>query len=161
MMGQPLGSAFSETPHDDQWLRRRTTELATERAVGGARDDEIAASVGAYRDLGPAYDDAIAAGLVERIGAEVDRRVDERISRFQDDAQPSAAGSRRAQRRTAGHSGGPLSWSQAFLAFGSMVIGAIASGINASHGGGPVPILVIWTAIVVINIGIFRTGRRP
>jgi hypothetical protein len=31
-----------------------------------SRDEEIAASVGAHRDLGPAYDDAVAAGLVER-----------------------------------------------------------------------------------------------
>ena len=44
------------------------------------RVEEIAASVGAHRDLGPAYDDAIAAGLVERIDAEIDRRVDERWS---------------------------------------------------------------------------------
>ena len=45
-----------------------------------SRGEEIAASVGAHRDLGPAYDDVVAAGLVERIGAEVNRRVNERIS---------------------------------------------------------------------------------
>ena len=52
------------------------------------REQEIAASVGAYRDLGGGYDDAIAAGLVERIGAEVDRRVDERISRYEGAGHP-------------------------------------------------------------------------
>jgi hypothetical protein len=159
MMGQRLSSAFSETPQDDQWQRRGTREPATGRGAGGARDDEIAASVGAYHDLGPAYDDAIAAGLVERIGAEVDRRVDERISQFQGGGP--AADSRPAPRRAAAHSGGGLSWPQAILAFGSMMIGAIASGINASHGGGPWPVIVIWTALVVINLAIFRVGRRP
>ena len=51
--------------------------------MNSRRDEEIAASVAARRDLGSEYDDAIAAGLVERIGAEVDRRVDERISQYQ------------------------------------------------------------------------------
>jgi hypothetical protein len=36
---------------------------------------EIAASVGALKDLGPGYDQALAEGLVERIGAEIDKRI--------------------------------------------------------------------------------------
>ncbi len=36
---------------------------------------EIAASVAALRDLGPGYDQALAEGLVERIGAEIDTRI--------------------------------------------------------------------------------------
>ena len=57
---------------------------------GDRRDEEIAVSVAAHRDLGSEYDDAIAAGLVERIGAEVDRRVDERISQYQRGGRPAA-----------------------------------------------------------------------
>ena len=41
--------------------------------------EEIAASVAAHADLGPRYDDAVAEGLVERIGEEIDRRVDARL----------------------------------------------------------------------------------
>jgi hypothetical protein len=37
---------------------------------------EIRASVAAHADLGPGYDDAVAEGLVERIGAEIDKRID-------------------------------------------------------------------------------------
>jgi len=37
------------------------------------RQDEIAASVAALQDLGPGYDQALAEGLVERIGAEIDQ----------------------------------------------------------------------------------------
>ncbi len=40
---------------------------------------EIRASVEAHRDLGPGYDDAVAEGLVERIGAEIDKRIDARL----------------------------------------------------------------------------------
>src|ERR1700749_1708313 len=40
---------------------------------------EIRASVGAHQDLGSGYDDAVAEGLVERIGAEIDKRIDARL----------------------------------------------------------------------------------
>lgn len=40
---------------------------------------EIAASVAAHAELGPQYDAAVAEGLVERIGAEIDRRIDARL----------------------------------------------------------------------------------
>jgi hypothetical protein len=39
------------------------------------RQAEIAASVAALQDLGPGYDQALAEGLVERIGAEIDQRI--------------------------------------------------------------------------------------
>jgi hypothetical protein len=132
--------------------------------VNTGTEQEIAASVGAYRDLGGGYDDAIAAGLVERIGAEVDRRVDERMSLYQRDGQSAAgsAGSRDGRRRAAAHPGSPVAWQQTFLAFGSMVIGAITSGVVLGHEEGAWPILVIWFAIVVINMAIFRVGAfRP
>jgi hypothetical protein len=41
---------------------------------------EIRASVGAHADLGPGYQDAVAEGLVERIGAEIDKRIDARLA---------------------------------------------------------------------------------
>ena len=40
---------------------------------------EIRASVAAHADLGPGYDDAVAEALVERIGAEIDKRIDARL----------------------------------------------------------------------------------
>jgi hypothetical protein len=38
-------------------------------------ETEIAASAAALQDLGPGYDQALAEGLVERIGAEIDQRI--------------------------------------------------------------------------------------
>ena len=51
---------------------------------------EIRASVAAHADLGPGYDDAVAEGLVERIGAEIDKRIDARLGQF--GAVPGAGG---------------------------------------------------------------------
>jgi hypothetical protein len=128
------------------------------------RDEEIAAAVGAHSDLGPGYDDAIAAGLVERIGAEVDRRVDERMSQYLGGGRPGADGgfaaSRQAQHLPAFDPGSQISWQQVGLAIASMVVGLIASvSINIDNGKGTWPIIVIWLAIVCINTAIFRTGR--
>src|SRR5260370_13921592 len=56
---------------------------------------EIRASVAAHADLGPGYDDAVAEGLVERIGAEIDKRIDARLGQF--GAVPGAGGPAGAQ----------------------------------------------------------------
>jgi len=45
----------------------------------GAQED-VTAAVAAHRELGSDYDSAIAEGLVERIGAEIDKRVDARFA---------------------------------------------------------------------------------
>ena len=43
---------------------------------------EIRASVEARHDLGPGYDEALAEGLVERIGAEIDKRIEAQLRRY-------------------------------------------------------------------------------
>jgi hypothetical protein len=53
---------------------------------------EIRASVGAHADLGPDYDDGVAEGLVERIGAEIDRRIDARLGQFGATGAPGPGG---------------------------------------------------------------------
>jgi hypothetical protein len=52
---------------------------------------EIRASVGAHHDLGPGYDDALAEGLVERIGAEIDKRIEAQLSQYGPPFGPAAA----------------------------------------------------------------------
>src|SRR5215475_11753936 len=72
------------------------------------RQDEIAASVAALQDLGPGYDQALAEGLVERIGTEIDQRIaagiDERVTAEVDNrimAQLDRYAGCRHQRRSA------------------------------------------------------------
>ena len=48
--------------------------------MGSDPEAEIRASVGAHADLGPGYEAAVAEGLVERIGAEIDKRIDARLA---------------------------------------------------------------------------------
>src|SRR5215469_18438623 len=50
--------------------------------------DEISASVAAHAELGPRYDTAVAEGLVERIGDEIDKRIDARLGGQAGPAQP-------------------------------------------------------------------------
>ena len=52
---------------------------------------EIRASVGAHADLGPGYEDAVAEGLVERIGAEIDKRIDARLAQTPGHQGPAAS----------------------------------------------------------------------
>ena len=47
--------------------------------VNADERDEITASVAAHAELGPRYEAAVAEGLVERIGEEIDKRVDARL----------------------------------------------------------------------------------
>ena len=83
--------------------------------------DEVRASAAAHRDLGPGYDTAVAEGLVERIGEEIDRRVDARL--FGHLQAPAPSRPRRV--REPGRPG----VAAVFLALGSMglAIGATAA----------------------------------
>jgi hypothetical protein len=46
--------------------------------VGQLVQEDIVAPAAAHRDLGRDYDGAVAEGLIDRIGAEIDKRVDAR-----------------------------------------------------------------------------------
>ena len=141
--------------------------------VNANERDEIAASVAAHGELGSGYDSAVAEGLVERIGAEIDRRIDVRLG-GQDATRPlPPAGSPAegfppayrgpvlpvppaplqappvAARRSGGFSG-------VLLGLGSMGLGVGATGVVVSHHPGgaaaTLMILLIWAAITVINV---------
>jgi hypothetical protein len=118
--------------------------------------DEVRASAGAHQDLGPGYDTAVAEGLVERIGEEIDRRVDARLFGH---LQPPAPAPRPRRVREPGRIGvAPV-----FLALVSMGagIGATVAVIQPAYPGrmnGVQAILValIWIVIGAINISYAR-----
>ena len=119
--------------------------------------DEVRASAAAHRDLGPAYDTAVAEGLVERIGEEIDRRVDARLF----GQVPSAPRAPRVRREPVP---GRIGLGGVVLGLGSMgmATGATAvvlhPGDNAGQlsGGTAVLILFIWIVIAVINVSYAR-----
>jgi hypothetical protein len=146
---------------------------------------EIAASLGAYSTLGPGYDHAVAEGLVERIGEEIDRRVAAEVERKLAEADAEGDGgaalelepvhcrhSRRQQRRArrqvlradaAIRARRSTNW----LALGTMSIGTVLTMIillsDRNDGGGPgfgalLLTAFVWVGIVAINVA---HGRRP
>jgi len=118
--------------------------------------DEVRASAAAHRDLGPGYDTAVAEGLVDRIGEEIDRRVDARL--FGQLQAPAPSRPRRI--REPGRPG----VAAVFLALGSMglAIGATAAvlhpGDNQGNVSGSQSVLIalIWIVIGVVNVAYAR-----
>jgi hypothetical protein len=125
-------------------------------------NEEITASVAAHAELGPRYDGAVAEGLVERIGDEIDRRIDARLGPGQPSRPRGAAAAAAAaaaltpasapiaeQRRSIGVTG-------MILGLGSMGIAAGATSVVASHHANAaaqiIMVLLIWTAITLINL---------
>jgi len=60
-------------------------------AVDEATRNDIAAAAAAHHELGRDYDDAVAEGLVDRIGAEIDKRIDARLRTGSSGSRPPAA----------------------------------------------------------------------
>jgi hypothetical protein len=119
--------------------------------------DEVRASAAAHHDLGPGYDTAVAEGLVERIGEEIDRRVDARMF-----AHLQAPTPPRPRREPVP---GRIGVTSVFLALGSMglAIGATAAVLHPAPAQGPnvsggqaVLIALIWIVIGVINVAYAR-----
>jgi hypothetical protein len=134
--------------------------------MGSDAEEEIRASVGAHRDLGPDYDDVVAQGLVERIGAEIDRRIDERLG-YRAAVRPPAAPQFAAQHQQTAPAAKPTpagaaqrSVATTITALGSMALGVGATSIVSSSSGSPgiqaFLVLVIWIAIVIINVAYAR-----
>jgi hypothetical protein len=128
-----------------------------------ARED-IAAAAAAHRELGPGFEDALAEGLVERIGAEIDKRVDARVGQ---------RGGRLARRGREGQLSPAArpSWAVVVLGLGSMGLGIGASAAVldisrsfAANGAVSNPIspgqvwlvTLIWIIIGVINVAYAR-----
>jgi hypothetical protein len=141
---------------------------------------EIAAAVAAQQTLGPGYDQALAEGLVERIGQEIDNRIDQRLAAGDGDGDPMAAHPghqvacrhvRQAQRR-AERAARP----SAMLVIGSLAAAVSGSAIALLHNGqistpnggftqtGPgvgayLITALIWIAVAAINVAYAR--RQP
>jgi hypothetical protein len=124
--------------------------------------DEVQAATAAHRDLGPGYDTAIAEGLVERIGEEIDRRVDARLL----GQYPAAgSGSRLRPRSRPEPLPGRVGFGAVMMAICSMALalGGTAIVLHPGYGysvsGGQAWLVaLIWTVIGAINVSY---ARRP
>ena len=131
--------------------------------------DEIAAAGAAHRELGPGYDDAVAEGLVERIGVEIDKRVDARLAQYggqpaphvppAQHSVPAAQHNAPPAQRSPGGQVSPAArppWSVVVLALGSMLMGTLASAAVLNSGGGGSVVALVWIVIAVINVAFAR-----
>jgi hypothetical protein len=103
--------------------------------------EEIRAAAETHNEVGPVYRDAVIESFLDRVGREIDARVDARLT--QQAAQPP-------ERHRHGNSGSPMA-----LAIVSMVLGIPISAIVVAAGSHPVGfwgLLVVWIAIMAINI---------
>ena len=108
-----------------------------------ATRNDISAAAAAHRELGNAYDDAVAESLIDRIGAEIDKRVEAKL------------GTRPQSARSLGEAV-PAGGRQALLtgtAIGAGITGLVA--IIAEHGSKSMvaPILVIWVIVAIAALG--------
>ena len=138
----------------------RIIEMYREAMDQTARD-EITAAAAAHRELGPQYDEAVAESLIDRIGEEIDRRVDARMGH----SQPSASVRRELRRQAPPPEPHPaaapaapsrMSAASVVLALGSMGIGiGVAGTVLPAAGGDPGGfwlVALIWIIIGVINV---------
>jgi hypothetical protein len=118
--------------------------------------DEITAAAAAHRELGPQYDDAVAESLIDRIGDEIDRRVDARLG-----GSPSSSRKTEPRRpaKAEPHQPARSNVATVVLALGSMGIGIGVAGTVlpiVQGGGGTWLVALIWVVIGVINVSYAR-----
>ena len=134
---------------------------------------EIAASAAALQDLGPGYDQALAEGLVDRIGTEIDQRiaaeignrvsaeVDSRLS-AQLDQYAGCRHQRRQARRLIQAAHDHSGRQAALLTIGSMLVALLVTivTLHGSPGGAAIMLTaLIWVIVGIINVA--YTLRRP
>ena len=126
---------------------RPAVKMYRERMDQATRTD-IAAAAAAHRELGSAYDDAVAESLIDRIGAEIDKRVEAKLG-----ARPQ---------RSITWGGGPGRRAPALLTgagIGAGITGLVA--ILADHGNKHTvaPMLVIWVVLAIACLGAAAVKR--
>lgn len=114
--------------------------------TGASTGDELRAAVSARRDLGPDFEDAIVESFLDKMGKEVDRRVDERLAT----TNPKAAA------KDAKHADGM----RLALAIVSMSLGTIATIALLIGDGLALGLPAVWGGIVLVNIAFALGGRR-
>jgi hypothetical protein len=121
--------------------------------VEQATRDDIAAAAAAHRELGREYDSAVAEGLVDRIGAEIDKRIDARLSSprrgSRSPAESSSSGKTQAMWIGAGVGAGLTG-----------IVAVIANADNTGTNSGAVVIAVIWIWAILAIAGAGATVVR-
>jgi hypothetical protein len=110
--------------------------------VEQATRDDITAAAAAHRELGPDYDSAVAEGLVDRIGSEIDKRIDARLGSRRSDSRSPAEFSWSGRTQAM--------WIGAGVGAGlTGIVAIIANKANTGTNSGAVVTAVIWIWVVL------------
>jgi len=119
---------------------------------------ELRAAAETHKELPSEYRDAVLESFVERVGREIDARVDARLAQAAArPVAPQSAPPPPAPRE-------PKQFSVLTLALGSIALGIPITAIVVAAGSHPVGfagLLVVWIAIAVINLGYADKIRPP
>jgi hypothetical protein len=118
---------------------------------------DFRAAAETHSELGPEYRDAVLDQFVDRVGREIDARVDARLAR-------AAQGPERIQYTQAPIQRQPRQFSAMAMAFGSITLGIPLTAIVVAAGSHPAGfwgLLVVWIAIAAINLGYAAKLRPP
>ena len=116
---------------------------------------ELRAAAETHGELPSEYRDAVLESFVDRVGREIDARVDARLA--QAAARPPQPVTPAPVQRS------PKQFSPMAMALGSITLGIPISAIAVAAGSHPAGIwglIVVWVAIAVINLG-YAAKRRP
>ncbi|GAB2930274.1 hypothetical protein ACFMQL_02905 [Nonomuraea fastidiosa] len=109
--------------------------------------DELKAAVSARRDLGPEYEDAVVESFLDKMGQEIDRRVDERLNQLPPNSRTPARQ-------------GPSEGQRLALAIVSVSLGTVSTVLFLLLGEGRMTGLIpVWIGILIIN-AIFNSPRN-
>jgi hypothetical protein len=114
--------------------------IVSAMSASSLEPDDVRAAAELHRELGPEYRDAVVESFLDRVGKEIDARVDRRLA-----AQPEP------QPRT------PV------LAIASVVLGIPLTAIimSLSHSGQLAELALVWVAIALINVAYALGHRLP
>ncbi|HUD37505.1 MAG TPA: hypothetical protein VMR14_11440 [Streptosporangiaceae bacterium] len=118
--------------------------------------DEVRAAAETHSELGPDYSSAVIESFIDKVGKEIDARVDARVAMGRPAAGPMTP--YQAQPLAPAPSSGR---GTAFaLAVSSMVIGIPLTAIEAAYHFGIPGLIVIWIALTAINVA-YGLHNRP
>jgi len=120
---------------------------------------ELRAAAETHKELPTEYRDAVLESFVDRVGREIDARVDARLAQAAAGrpVAPQSAPPPPAHKE-------PKQFSVLALALGSIALGIPISAIAVAAGDHPAGLwglIVVWVAIAVINLGYAARLRPP
>jgi hypothetical protein len=122
--------------------------------------DDFRAAAETHNELGPEYQNAVIESFLDKVGREIDARVDARMGQGpRPGFIPAPRHPIQAPQQHEHHSHG-ASW---VVPVASIVLGIPLTAIAAAagtHPAGVMGVLVVWLALVAINVA-YALSRRP